>query len=973
MVTADEENKFESPGVPGPVKLEAEQYGDANFFDNKQNTDGRYSGNRALEVNWEYWDKIQLIEDMAAGFDTTKTPFVRFVIDAEKDGEYTIQIRFRNVPYDFPEGLEKNPTVVMFVNDGAPEKLTITTPAGGSWDDTMSITVNLSKGRNILRFTSMTKDFIDYIKQHATRNNSNFYLGLDYIIIPEGLYGVEPQKVEIAAKSAKYYKNMTPSNENQDFWGLKYDYVGEITPYTLTLRDISFVPYFSMTFTAPIDGYYNIAPILRYSSRGPVELGILVDGVIPKKRPVYPSTDSTTVTDREPEFNLYLTQGNHIITFTGLMAPDENVVVKTTNFYTVIMRGGLEFAQEQEDPMNNDTNFIRIEAEEYGDWVESKLYTGTRQTGYSGGRAVEVYNYDAQNIQTLEDMKTKFDKYKTPYIQYTVDASKAGQYIIYPGIRFIGFIPNRNPDIAVMVNDGHPVKVTLQGEKGGDSKPTRLVVDLNEGKNTIRLTTYTREFVDEVKRRAKEGESGIENSNNFYIAFDYLDIPKELTPVLTGVRNPDIHILEAETHGLGNLFKRGSASSGIYSGGSGNGDSRMNYTQTLENIRKNGLDYRKTPFTVFTVYAPEDGEYEVISRIRCGIYGSNASAIYGMMAHFVLLANDDIQNMKVFDFPILEDKKDWFIRESAKLKLKKGENRIYLTALTADLTDSNGKSVLWNEVEEAFLWLDHDYIAVPKSVTCEPVGGRIEAEYSLYAYYTNNLFSTSGGFVGLRDEGNTRNSINYNITFDNLNYDNMSLIHMVHYKAEAPEDGWYDVTIAIRAVDTVGSPDVNPDDVIGYLAVMVNYTDKYKVEFHLGYRAVYTRIKLKKGINTISVSGTVREMLESSMEPVGVSLRIDQDFIDLGSRLTIYDEGRHNSGENDDIATPLSAVKNNGQNNPDNDDSDPNEDKNDNDDGGKPVNTGYPAVAPAGLGLSAVSGATLAASLKRRKRGNKCK
>ncbi len=388
----------------------------------------------------------------------------------------------------------------------------------------------------------------------------------------------------------------------------------------------------------------------------------------------------------------------------------------------------------------------------------------------------------------------------------------------------------------------------------------------------------------------------------------------------------------------------------------------MDYAQTLDNIRRSGLDSKKTPFTAFTVYAPEDGEYDIVARIRCGIYGPNASSLHGLMAHITVIANADEQTMKVIDFPILQDKKDWFVRETVKLRLKKGENKIYLTALTGDLTDADGKSVLWNEIEEAFLWIDHDYIAVPKALTSDTVGGRIEAEHSLYAYYTNNLFSTSGGFVGLRDEGNTNNSITYDITYDNLNADSMSLVHMVHYKVEAPEDGLYDVTIAVRAVDVYGDSEVNIDEVVGFVAVMVNQSDKYKVEFHVGYKAVYTQFRLKKGINTISVSGPLREMLSNSLEPKNVVLRIDQDFIDLGPRLAPYDEGKFNTGEDDDIATPLIRPAK-GETKTEGGDSIAEE-------GSKSVETGYSGVLPAALGVVATSGAALASTMcKRRKNG----
>lgn len=972
---------FSSEGTPGPTTLEAETYSEANIFELNTNTDGRYSDNKAYAVPYNKGGSIQTDESLASVLDRRVTPFLQFDLDAAADGTYTIDVRFRYLPYDFPQGQQRNPTVNLLVNDGAPQRIEITTPsAGGSADvaKTIPITVELHKGRNVLRLTGMTADFLKYRNQYATNNKSNNTFAIDYLKIPEGVYGLAPAKQELAANSAKadkYYQNMTPSSDSTDFWGLKYDSVGDITADTLTVRDLPFVPYFAMTFDVPMDGYYNIAPIPRYAATDTVALGVLVDGVNPDNKPRYPSTGGSDnkVNNLEADYIVHLSQGTHVISFTGLMTPKAASSMDVTNFYKVVVRGGVQLAQKQEDPMKDDTGYTRIEAEDYGDWVESKMYTASRESNYSGGRAVEVYNYDAQHIQTAADMQTKLDKYQTPYVAYTIDAPEAGTYTLYVGVRFIGFLPDKSPDIAVIVNNGAPEAVTLQGEKGGDSKPTRLTVALQKGRNTVRITSYTRTFVEEVKQRAEAEEEGIENANNFYMAQDYLDIPSELTPVLLGIKDPDYQILEAETQGLGNLIKRGSANSGIYSGGSGNGDSKMERTQTLADIRANGLDQKKTPFTLYTVYAPEDGTYDVVARLRCGRYGPNQADIYNLTAHAVVVANDDITGMGVIDFPISQDKGDWTVRETVTLKLKKGENKIRVSALTADLTDADGQAVLWNNVNEAFLWLDHDYIAVPKGITpSAPIGGRIEAEDSLYAYYTHDMYSTSGGFVGLRDENNTNNSITYDITYDTLNEDNMSLIHMVHYKVIAPEDGVYDVAIALRATDSYGDSTVDLNKVVGFVAVMVNTTDKYKVEFHLGYKSIYTQLRLKKGLNTVSVSGTLREMLDAEMDPVHVSLRIDQDYLDLGPGLEAYDEGNTNPGD-DDVATPLIETTRGshagGSTLPTTPPTGTTGDGQGSDDpGDDSAATGVSSALPLGLGLAGVSGAAAALSAKRRKK-----
>ena len=749
--------------------LEAEKYGEGNIFEIGDSSN--FSDGKAYNIYNSMGDAIQTEEEINSGLDRSKTPFVQFILDARQDGSYELMARFRHINNG---GVTAKPAVWMLINDAPAEKITVNTAVGGGADgECLVITAVLKKGRNVVRFTGLTDDFIALVKQDGQQ--PNHYIAVDYLEVPEGITGVLPQTERldaIAAASSGYFNNMTPSADgNSDFWGVNYGGVTSETADSIQMRNLSALPYFALTLEVPADGYYNLAPTVRYSADQPLKMGIFIDSVNPSGKPKLPSTGGVVKGNAnggvEADYVVYLTKGRHIITFTGLLSPKQETGGKITNFYHVMLRGGVKLGDEQIDPF--DAGFTRVEAET----------------------------------------------------------------------------------------------------------------------------------------------------------------------------------------ALANMMKRGGSSWSGYSGGAANSDPVMNVAQTLSEIRKNGIDNNRTAYTLYTVYAPEDGTYTVNARVRYGVYGVNKTQYYDKTAHIVVMANDDAENMGVIDIPILSTRENAIIWDEVSIKLKKGENKIRVTGFTADLTDRNGKEFLWNNVEEGFFWLDQDYIAVPEGVTASgPMGGRIEAEESLFSYYTHDLFNNSGGFVGLRDENNTQNSINYDITYDSLNGDNMSYIHFVHYRVIAPADGMYDVSIALRARDTYGDNTLDLSKFVGYVAVMVNTEDKYKVDFTLGYRTIYTRLYLKEGINTVSVSGNVREMLDSSVDPVNISLRIDQDYLDLGPGLTAYSEGYSNPGT-DDVATPLINAKAGNK---------------DASSGDSPT-TGDNSSLPLCLGVAAASGA--AAMLSKRKLSKK--
>ncbi len=1065
LPASGEEPDAPAPGT-GPARLEAEEYGDANLFVKGENADtNKLSGG----YGWELWgtknDQIQSDDEIAEAIDATRTPYVQFFLDAEEAGDYELKVRIRHTAYAaFP-----NPTVLLLVNDGAPQKLALTTPAGGGADgEALTFTAALAAGRNILRLTGLTADVIAAI---GTNKIGSFII--DYLEIPAGVVGVLPNRVSQAAKSAQYIAHGTKSGDNEDIWGLSYTAVGSVTPDSLSVRNLANVPYFSLTLNVPVSGYYNLAPQVRYYAAETVEMGILINGEIPEKKPLLPATSNggKTAKQAEADYILYLEQGEYTVAYTGLLQPAPENNTPVTNFYHVILRGGVTMAESQRSPdsfappVSAAAGPARLEAEDYGD---GNLYAADSNADgrYSGNFALTLPYNQGSAIQTPDEMERALDREKTPFAQFLLDAEADGTYEIKVRFRYLPYGLDRNPAIHMMVNDGAPQEVVVTTAPAGSSanvnETVPLSVPLKKGRNILRLTGLSAEFL------AYRNENATQNNGNNTFAIDYLDIPAGVTglPVTTekldanaaakshfyqnmtpsadgnsdfwglnyggvtdetaetlrmrdlsalpyfamtfdapvdgyynisptlrysatqiltmGVlvdsvnpaKKPGLpstdgagkgdasHGVEAdyivyltqgqhvitftgllspkqETGGtvsnffyvmlrggvklaeqqidpfdagftrieaensLTNMMKRGTSSWGSYSGGAANSDPVMGVAQTLDEIRKNGLDNTRMAYTLYTVYAPADGEYPVNVRVRYGVYGANKAQYYDKTAHVVVLANEDVAGMGVVDIPILSTRENAMIWDSVTLKLKQGENKIRVTGFTADLTEADGKAFLWNEVEEAFFWLDQDYLAVPSVVTpSAPMGGRVEAEDSLFSYYTHDLYNSSGGFVGLRDENNTQNSITYDITYDSLNGDNMSYIHFVHYKVIAPADGTYDVAIALRATDSYGDNTLNLKYFVGHVAVMVNTVDKYKLEFTLGYRTIYTRLRLKAGLNTISVSGNVREMLDYSVDPVHVSLRIDQDFLDLGPGLVPYNEGYSNSGE-DDVATPL--------------------------------------------------------------------
>ncbi|MBQ8803140.1 MAG: hypothetical protein IJZ53_05875 [Tyzzerella sp.] len=795
----------------------------------------------------------QSLSQLEAGLDTGKTPYVRYLVNAENAGEYELGIGM----YAEGSGTTKPSAIVMVNGDvyEVPFKSELNS-LGHS-----TVTVELQEGINEIRLIAGITDQGDTVK-----------LQYDYIDIPKGVVPMTNQIIN-GADSEKVSFGHYDDKDKEDT-ALKGAQAGDAAWDKLTIDHLNYgaltrTPYVAIKVTAPEDGSYYIAGNFGFDGNNCRTIGLIVD------------KDVQTVT-LTPDLTLKLTKGEHVIIFTSPMPQNRTAMDGKTDAYNWSWMDVYSIVVDErltvkEAPVIENLIPGRLEAEDdiYASYNQTSAgtYKHEKKNGASGNAVAGGVNFDRLS-QTAEDVKEKLGISKTPYIQYILNAPAAGEYELGIGM----FVDSKNkgedkPYATIMVNDKvYQAEFTADWFSSGHATVT---VEMQEGMNIVRLVSVTCE------QDAYKYER--ENGGWVYINYDYLDIPEEIVPV----ENTQVIKAGDETKVRINKFKDNGDIIGNVSWADASWD-RM----TIDKITLNNLE--RTAYAAFKVSAVSDGTYDIIVQSSW----AEANATTDTIAVFV----DGVPTAVPYTVKI-----DSAIR--INVELTKGEHVIVLTSpLPAtqeilkknapDLYNANPMTVEINgqkATQYAYPAIDYSNIilgnglsvvaaAPTKSEVEYPGYNRIQAEdndYAVYNLYSGEAEKWSGASGGSVIGGFSTGGVQ---SYEDIVANGLDMAHVgvIEYLVTAPKAGEYSIRVAYLAGKPKDSSVEKP-----YVTVVINDSEKvYKAPYDAEWKEideVELKVTLKEGRNYIRITGITGDQASYK---VGGSY-INHDYVDFQEDLTV--------------------------------------------------------------------------------------
>ncbi len=662
----------------------------------------------------------QTYTDLENGyFDKTKIPYIEYTVEAPADGKYNIRIGSKVGGSDGTN----LPFVAVLVNDNvykAQYDATFDTSSGdGAAFDHVNLTVDMKKGINLIKVTSITTDQTAYRKD---------WIDHDYIDLPTSLTAVAPNAS--AAISADDLSSMVLANNYTISDGaigsavqgdLRYDKIS-IEDARLKaptrLKKWSFV---ALKVTSAKDGYYEFTIGAGMKATTTSEnLAMFVDGALQAAK--FTKGGSANI-----DASLYLTAGTHIIAITSPIpatkaeaaaATDVSVAYPWFNFNSFALSSGLTVENAPTLAEVTATVSTTIQAED----VKHHIYDAT-ENGGSGTVVGGVLKPEI--LHSYDEVATYIDKASTgtPYVEYIVEAPADGEYAIAPGF-VVGTTGDTDaltkPFAAVIVNDT-AYQAKFDGT-WGKLDESELIVTLKKGINLIKVTSLTTE------------------QNAFtattWINQDYLIVDNKLT-VLEYTDDTVTLSATNRNHMAYNGYEVATDDKGeAILGNSNNGDMRY-YNLSFETLDIND-GTKIIPYLFVKFNAPKDGYYDITLKV-----GVDPAATY----HQIGMIVDGEMNIVKY-----ASKTNWRSFIDASVYLTEGEHEIYFTtpmpatdaeakALTADITDSDEINAIKSK---AYPWMNFYYVEVNGGLEFLDAGANL-------------------GIAGDMDNNNTVNAIDLNL------------------------------------------------------------------------------------------------------------------------------------------------------------------------------------------------------------------
>lgn len=844
------------PSGPGPVvseytRMEAEEYALVNKYANAKQEFAGTSGGYVVGDGLFEDSSLLPYSAFKEGVDLSKQAYVQYAVNAATAGEYTLRVGYilgeRNDP--------SKQYVIVFVNGKTPYKAYYHKVTSWAAYSESSVTVQLQSGENTITCISFDADQRQY--------NPKAWLNPDYLDIPKSLEPLRAQSPYVRYEAEDWAMTNNYSNPREKFEGTSGGYVvggasfynENLLPFSaykegVDLVDQSYVEY---TVKANEAGQYRLGIGYILGNRQDASkqyIVVFVNGKTAYK--AYYEKVSSWEAYSEASVTVSLNAGENTITCIPFDKDQReyNPKAYVSQDYITIPR-----ALEMLKP----GKIIRYESEQY---AMSNLYNNPNELfkGMSDDHCIGGASCATGDLPTWNELSTgKAELGNVSFVQYTIEAPKAGVYSLRFGYVLGSSTTDRKKHyMPVMVNNKTAYKAKFTSNPSWPaSSISTLKIELKKGSNTIICIPYDQEY------RQKNA--------NAWLCHDYVEMldtltmvkPESMKPVAAGFVRFEAEHYTARTNYKVKPNVRASGekmNAPIYYSGA----------QTIEDIRKNGIDSSVTPNVQYTLNALKSGEYQLEFGMFLGHEGSEY--INGGTVYIALEINGKLTEIKTSVTEILPQIYIYKI----KAALKEGNNVIRISSCTSDSTSED-------RISAAYAY--QDYLDVTKGVTAISYGERLEAENSeINGYIREDRASASGGKIIAKED--SADVIFAKLTFDKLDTKTLAYAPHVAYELEVEKAGSYTIVLGLHSSQLKNVPE---DVTLASLGVMVNGGKPQKVEYTPGYyldRAV--DVELQAGSNKVVVTGILYDLHQYSGSS-GSKSWVDQDYLELPEGVTGVD------------------------------------------------------------------------------------
>lgn len=627
------------------------------------------------------WIFEQTFEELTAWLDAKHNSYIEYAIMAPADGEYNIRLGFLAGAKD--ESVAK-PYIAVIVN-GTTHKVQYKENWGNIQKEELTIT--LKEGLNIIRCTSYT------IEQEGYEGKA--WINHDFLDIDKRLMAVKRSSVKVEAEDSAYFNKFTVQ-DGEDYEKASGKVLGKadrkyISAFKMTLDQISpenikQIPYASFTVEAPANGYYAMSLDMATDGRlNRGTIGVLVDGQMNVVK--YARTGKSTA-DGRADMLIYLTKGEHVLTFTTPMPADSSVEFNYSynmaNFDSLTLYDGLKLAKTQKAP-TTEADYTRLEVEEH------VMFNLNSNNGTAAGNA---YYKVSQSV--AEMFRDGIDGTRTPYVEFTIRASEAGTYTLYTGVSYgmtEGCTRDENEATFVVDTNGKLQTKTVQATKKSTWSIVPVTVNLEKGTNKVRMTHL-----------GSDSQCG----GTTWIDFDYIEMSESTAAKLnfakTGIT------LEAEE----GVFVGYNTESGEgYHNGQYIGSADYGYVDendvTFENLKPDDLD--EMPHVTYNFEVEKAGTYTLSIGFASGLYHHlTAEMAEGRTGGFAVIVNGTSKQLVEFELTTANS----HLSRNITVDLVEGENEITVTTTLADYIIAHTPR---DDEKYRLIWIDHDYMVLSEGLS----------------------------------------------------------------------------------------------------------------------------------------------------------------------------------------------------------------------------------------------------------------
>ena len=672
-----------------------------------------YNGNYSTDVTKKYSSRYNnalttIIGAKGAAIDGKVTAeelkannsqsYVQYSIKAKEAGVYMIRVGA------YVEGNGTMPYGTILVN-GTAYKVQFT----GNWNgyDVVNLPVELQKGTNTIQCIGVTAD----------QTGSNAWIGYDYLDIQSGLSANKTGATVINAGDEKHvtinkYKDQGDVLGDASYDDLRWD---RLSLDMLNYAYLGRMPYAAVQVKATVDGTYDVYFTSQYNtSATSTQMGVLVDGV---------TTYTMALSEFRSHVSIPLTAGTHTLVFTtpmpenlegaAITAKFDNKAYPWMNMEKIILGKGLT-VEKAPDKNKLEKPYQKIEVEEYA----IPNLTRITENGAGGGQYLKAQT-------AAEIVKNGIKTTATPYVEYHIDASAAGEYTIYvamtSGMSAAMTAEKQLCNIVIENGDARQVKqLYTHKDTSNVAKIIPVTLTLQKGINEVRITHFT-------------GDS-IQDKGYVWNDFDYIEMSPETAKKITFLSTS---VLEAEEATYSSYIER--ADEGM-SGEAYLGDADYGYIDqnkiTFEALDVENLD--DVPRVTYTFEAEKAGTYTLSVKFRTGLINYKPEELEKI--GFAVIVNGKGKQLVEYEMATMTAS----ITRSITVDLVEGENEITFTSTLYDFMNAVSPRI---ESEYRLVYVDHDALYISDGLSTGKEAEKFSIEDSSVEHSQLKLLGIAGDDV----------------------------------------------------------------------------------------------------------------------------------------------------------------------------------------------------------------------------------